>query len=278
MDSGGGGPKQVINYQSMNYRAVCFALLILISLAAFQTQDQVLTFRVMSYNIHHGEGNDGKIDVGRIAQLIKAQKADLVGLQEVDKGVARTGGRDIPGELAQLTGMTAFFVNNFHFQGGEYGNAVLSRFPFESRTNTHYRMLRKGEQRGLLQTVVSVGGRKLVFMTTHLDFRPADDERMMNVDEIFRTAETYKGVPVVVCGDFNDFPESRVYARMKERFQDAWESAGKGPGWTFSSNEPRRRIDYVWFSKGSNLEALSAWVVSSPASDHMPLVVEFKMR
>ena len=87
------------------------------------------TFRVMTYNIHHGEGLDGKVDLLRIAELIKRECADLVALQEVDKGVERTARRDFPDELAALTSLTYVFSNNYHFQGGEYGNAVLTRFP-----------------------------------------------------------------------------------------------------------------------------------------------------
>lgn len=264
----------------MKHRALALPpVLVLLFLAGlgFQASDP-LTFRVMSYNIHHGEGNDGKIDLEGIARLIKDQGADLVGLQEVDKGVARSARRDMPGELAGLTEMSAFFNSNLEHQGGEYGNAALSRFPIESKANTHFKRVGESEPRGLLQTVVTIRGQKIVFMTTHLDFRPADGERLQNVEEIFRVAETYSPLPVILCGDFNDTPGSRVHLRMKERFRDAWESAGQGDGFTFSSGQPRRRIDYVWFSKAADLEASRAWVVSSPASDHMPLLVEFKSR
>src|SRR5678810_85346 len=98
------------------------------------------TFRVMTYNIHHGEGLDGKVDLLRIAELIKREGADIVALQEVDKGTQRTARRDFPEELAALTGMTAVFSNNFAFEGGEYGNAVLTRFPIKRWTNLHYHM------------------------------------------------------------------------------------------------------------------------------------------
>jgi len=110
-------------------------------------QEAPKTFRVMTYNIHHGEGLDGKVDLQRIADLIKREQADIVALQEVDKGVERTARRDCPGELAALTGMSCVFSNNYHYQGGEYGNAVLTRFPVKRWTNRHYEMLRPGEQR-----------------------------------------------------------------------------------------------------------------------------------
>jgi hypothetical protein len=63
------------------------------------------TLRVLTYNIHHGEGVDGRLDVERIARLINEHQPDLVALQEVDRGVARTLGRNLPGELSKLTGL-----------------------------------------------------------------------------------------------------------------------------------------------------------------------------
>ena len=54
-------------------------------------------------------------------------------LQEVDKGVERTARQDLGAQLAQLTGLECVFSNNYHFQGGEYGNAVLTRFPVVRR-------------------------------------------------------------------------------------------------------------------------------------------------
>ena len=61
----------------------------------------------MTYNIHHGEGLDGRVDTARIAALIKQERADIVALQEVDKGVRRTALRDLTAELASLTGMAS---------------------------------------------------------------------------------------------------------------------------------------------------------------------------
>lgn len=246
--------------------------------AAWQRQTRPLTFRVMTYNIHHGEGTDGKIDLLRIAEVIKQEGADIVALQEVDRRVARTARRDLPEELAALTGMTCVFSNNFHYQGGQYGNAVLTRFPVLHWDNTHYNMLRPGEQRGLLQLVLGVAGRQLLFMNTHIDYRPDDTERLLNVEEIKQVAKRYGNVPTIICGDFNDTPGSRVHGKMKEQFLDAWETAGQGDGFTFSSDKPRKRIDHVFISKGSPLVPVKAWVPKPDASDHLPLVVELRLR
>jgi endonuclease/exonuclease/phosphatase family metal-dependent hydrolase len=241
-------------------------------------QTQAPAFRVMSYNIHHGEGLDGKVDLLRIAELIKREGAEIVALQEVDKGVERTARRDLPGELAALTGMTCVFSNNYHYQGGEYGNAVLTRFPVVRWTNRHYKMLRPGEQRGVLQLVLNVDGREIVFMNTHIDYRPEDSERWSNVKEIEELAKYYAGRPMIVCGDFNDTPESRVCRRLNESFDDTWKLIGEGDGFTIPAANPRKRIDYIWISKDKSLVPLRAWVPQSDASDHLPVVAELKLR
>jgi endonuclease/exonuclease/phosphatase family metal-dependent hydrolase len=232
-------------------------------------------FRVMTYNIHHGEGLDRQVDLSRIAEVIQRERADIVALQEVDRGVARTRRRDLPAELAALTGMSCVFSNNYDYQGGEYGNAVLTRFPILGATNLHYRMLRDGEQRGLLQLRLQVAGRELIFMNTHIDYRADDSERLLNVQEIETVAQYYAGKPVIMCGDFNDNPGSRTHRRLKQSFDDAWELAGQGRGLSYPAGGPKKRIDYVWVSKSSSLRPRSAAVISTSASDHLPVLIEF---
>ncbi len=236
------------------------------------------TLRVLTYNIHHGEGLDGKVDLIRISELVTNLQADIVCLNEVDKGVTRTKGRDLTAELAALTRMTGVFRNNYHYQGGEYGNAILSRHPVTAVTNSHFKMLRTGEQRGILQVSIDVGGREVVFMATHIDYRPDDTERLMNVDEIFGLLPRYSGKTVIVAGDFNDTPGKRVHSKMKERFRDAWEEAGQGDGFTIPVKKPTKRIDYIWLEKNAPLKVKEITVPYSEASDHLPLfsVLEWK--
>lgn len=261
-----------------SYLAVLASLCLVVGCGSPHEPKQPVQFRVMTYNIHHGEGLDGKVDLLRIAQLIKEQGADIVALQEVDKGVERTARRDLPAELAALTGMTCVFSNNFHHQGGEYGNAVLTKFPVKRWTNLHYQMLRPGEQRGILQLVLDVRGREVVFLNTHIDYRGDDSERWVNVGEIEGLAKQYQGKPIIMCGDFNDTPESRVCRRLSQTFEDTWALIGKGDGWTIPVEAPRKRIDYLWISKDKSLTPLKVWVPKSEASDHLPVVAEFELR
>ncbi len=237
-----------------------------------------IALRVMTYNIQHGAGIDKKIDLLRTADAINHEHPDVVALQEVDKGVERTGRRDLTAELAELTQMTGYFSNNFHYQGGEYGNAVLTRFPILMETNTHYQMLHTNEQRGVIQMVLDVHGRKLLFMATHIDFHPGNAERLLNISQIKEIMKQYPGLPVILGGDFNDFPDTPVHAAMAEALADTWDLIGHGTGSTFPSDRPNRRIDYIWISPDKSVVPVRAWVPNTQASDHRPLVADFLLK
>ena len=259
-----------------------FALLLILSgLMSFTgcaaTPASTAPFRVLTYNIHHGEGTDGKIDLERIAALIKENKADIVALQEVDKGVERTARRDFPAELAKLTGMNVYFDRNIIFQGGDYGNAVLTKFPIKKKKNTHYKMLREGEQRGVIQLVLDVHGKDLLFMDTHIDYRSDDSERVINADELKEIVADAGKMPVILCGDFNDDPESRTHQKIAKFLGDTWQLIGQGNGFSYPSEQPSGRIDYIWISKES-IQPLKIEVLKSIASDHRPVLGEFRFR
>jgi len=257
-----------------------FAIALLAAFCALPTSnsaDAPITLRVLCYNIHHAEGLDGKVDTDRIAQLILEHKADLVGLQEVDKGVQRTQGRDLAAELAEKTGLHAWFDRNINHQGGEYGNAILSRFPILTRTNTHYKMLRPGEQRGLQRATLDVHGQKIAFLNTHLDYRPDDSERKLNVGEIRAAVKSPGGLPALVVGDFNCAPDSAVQASLREFLTDSWLIAGKGEGFTIPVREPRSRIDYIFHTPASHWRVDSIRVLESEASDHLPVLAELTL-
>ncbi len=232
----------------------------------------------MTFNIHHGEGIDKKLDFERIAKLIRDEKADLVALQEVDKGVGRSGNTDVAGEIARMAGMSCVFSNNHSLSNGQYGNAILTRFPIKSRD---HRLLPKkdstSEQRGWLKTVVEVNGREVSFWNTHIDHRADEGERLKGVAKFVAWVKEEK-TPIIFCGDFNAVPTSRTYQQMKEAFDDSWEKIGSGEGYTIPVHNPNRRIDYVFVSKGAPIEPLRAWVPRTEASDHLPIVVEFKWK
>src|SRR3954471_4847694 len=81
--------------------------------------------RVVTYNIHKGEGMDGKTDLLRIAKVLLSERPDIVALQAVDQKTRRSKGVDQATALGKLIGMKAVFSRAMDFDGGAYGNAVL---------------------------------------------------------------------------------------------------------------------------------------------------------
>src|SRR5437899_10129461 len=132
------------------------------------------TIRVMTYNIHVGVGMDKKLDLTRIAGVINSQHPDLVGLQEVDRGVERTQRIDEIAEIARMTKMDYAFAFNLKYQGGQYGVAILSKFPIMATDHRLYKNTREAERRGFIRAQVNIDGRVVNFATTHLDYQYED--------------------------------------------------------------------------------------------------------
>ena len=239
---------------------------------------------VMSYNIHVGVGMDKKQDIARVAEVIKDYHCDLVGLQEVDRGVERTGRVDEIKELARLTGMEYAFAHNLDYQGGQYGVAILSRFPILAIDHRRYSSPLGHERRGFIRVEVEVKGRRLSFVTTHLDYQSAEG-RLYEARQMLGALRDVRG-PLIVTGDFNEEPSGKAYELvLQEGFADGWRRSrgptheSPGDGATYPADKPKKRIDYVFYrGLGEDLppfkaEDPSQAVPDTLASDHRPLSV-----
>jgi len=231
------------------------------------------TLRVMTYNIHVGIGMDKKLDLKRIAAVIKAEDPDLVGLQEVDRGVQRTQRIDEIVELAKLTRMDYAFAFNLEYQGGQYGVAILSRLPIKATEHRIFKNLREAERRGFILAEVSFHGRRLNFVTTHLDYQH-DDGRLFETQQLLEALKDVKN-PLIVVGDFNDIPGGHSYKLMRDDFDDAWMlGGGTETGFSYPADKPTKRIDYVFTRRNDRMRTKRAWVVNTLASDHIPVVAD----
>src|SRR6185369_11465357 len=269
--------KQALEYQiqpGMNRvrkhpaRAGTLALLTCVLLVLFQSSSATArTIRVMTYNIHVGVGMDKKLDLARIAEVIRRERVDLVGLQEVDRGVERTERIDEIAEMAKLTSMDYAFAFNLKYQGGQYGVAILSRFPIRATDHRLYKNLREAERRGFIRAEVIIGGRMVNFVTTHLDYQ-YEDGRVYEAEQLLSGLAEVKG-PLIVVGDFNDIPSGGAYKLMSDRFSDAWiESEASGEGLSYPADKPTKRIDYILARKADRIRVRRARIVETLASDH----------
>lgn len=254
---------------------VLLLLLLVLSTASVRAAEPI-SLRLLSYNIHHGEGVDGKLDLARIADVIGAVQPDLVALQEVDQNVTRSLNVDQPAELARLTGMNVAFGSNIELQGGHYGNAILSRFPIEKSRNHSLPNFADGEQRGVLAATIAVPelASPLRLFATHLDHRRDDKGRVQSANEINHLLES-ESSPAVLMGDLNDVIGSETLTRLGT----VWKRTNEEEMPTIPVRLPRRQIDFIHFHPANRWQTIETQVLDETvASDHRAILSVLELR
>ena len=257
------------------------ALLLAVAPLTAQANASATTVKTLTFNIHHGAGTDGKLDLERVAQTIEASGAGVVGLQEVDKYFdARSNWVDQPAWLAARLKMNYVFAANLDWDPAEpgkprrqYGTLVLSKYPIVDSRNTLLPLHAGSEQRGLLETLIDVDGTPLRFADTHLT-TINDGERLEQVNAIVALMKDAPEATLLV-GDFNALPTSTEVKTLTTHWTDTWPEKGLGLGLTSPMPLPTKRIDYQLHS--SQLAPTAASVPLSFASDHLPVAATYSL-
>ncbi|MEL6108921.1 MAG: endonuclease/exonuclease/phosphatase family protein [Planctomycetota bacterium] len=219
------------------------------------------TLRVLTYNIHHGRGTDGKFDYERLAATIARLNPDLVALQEVDNKTSRSGGLDQAAELGKRLKMHHVFGKAMNFAGGQYGEAILSRFPLEDST-THRLPYNDGnEPRTALavRVVPDNGLPEFLFVGTHLCHQ-STKTRLGQTKELRSLFGGVSDLPVILTGDLNARPASPPMAELLDN------------GW-LDVLAPKSRIDYILLRKRDSWRVIETRIVDEPVvSDHDPVL------
>ena len=192
--------------------------------------------KVLTYNIHHGAGIDGVLDLERIAQVIEKSGADVVGLQEVDNhwsersnwvdqaGLARGPAEDALRVRGEPRPAAAAIPGEPRRQ---YGTAVLSKYPIKNFTNTLLPLYPTGEQRGLAVATIKVRGVDLRFANTHLTSNNNAErlEQAKKVVELLAGSKT----PTILVGDLNASPTAPEITTLTAVWRDTWPRSASGP-------------------------------------------------
>ena len=238
--------------------------------------EEPVRLKVMTFNIYHGETMKGDFDLDRIARVILDEDPDMVALQEVDFLTKRARGYDLATELGWRTKMTPLFGRAMKYDGGEYGEAILSKHSFVSTRNVPLPHSEGREPRSALEAVVELSsGARIAFVGTHLDHLRDEKDRLMQARGI---VEAFAGndVPTILAGDLNALPDSTTLALLREH----WTAAhGDSPEPTYPSKDPRMKIDYVMFAPEECWRVIEMRVIADEvASDHCAVVAELELR
>jgi endonuclease/exonuclease/phosphatase family metal-dependent hydrolase len=245
-------------------------------LSRWQAPAAPVRVRVLSYNIHHAEGVDKVLDVERIARVISSAQPDLVALQEVDRRAKRSKSVDQPAELSRLTGLQVAFGSNIPLEGGDYGNAVLSRWPIVRSENHRLPNVDAGEQRGVLEVHLEAPGTRtpVVLWATHFDHRSNDAERRASAQSIEARLLQQRDVAALLVGDLNDVPTSSTLTLLSMM----WTRTNNDVLPTIPVAKPARQIDYVLFRPVERWRVVETRVLDEAvASDHRPLLAVLEL-
>jgi endonuclease/exonuclease/phosphatase family metal-dependent hydrolase len=237
--------------------------------------------RVLTYNVHSCIGTDQKLAPERIAGLIARSDADVVCLQELDLRRKRTRHEDQAAIIAELLGMAFFeFHPTISREPEHFGDAILSRHPLTLKRKATFPPVPNpipNEKRGAIWAEIEIEGTTWSVLNTH--FGLGREERWLQARHFVSEwiAPALPG-PLVVCGDFNSRPGSRVHGMLSENVTDVFRLTKARRPRTFSTNLPVICLDYIYVS--DNVAVDHAEVINDKsarvASDHFPLMAELR--
>ncbi len=253
---------------------------------------------LMSYNIKSGLWTERGLDA--VAEVIASVNPDIVALQEVDRDIDRSGSIDQPASLGRRLGHHAVFAAavggaDVGAEGGDYGIAILSRFPiieheklllFRPDYPAGQRPPWYAEQRCVLGCALDCGGTTVDVFCTH--FGLTAEQRLEQAREVAAfVASWHPGRPAVLMGDFNALPDHPEIAFLRGTLTDVFQQCGitGDKRRTFPSGEPGADaegpwtggLDYVFLSQHFGDAEIEVLREATPASDHAPVVARVEL-
>ena len=246
-----------------------------------------------SYNI----GAARVSDIETVTKAVGALKADVITLNEVDRLTARSGKVDQVKEIAEALNYNYVFGKTIDFDGGEYGIAILSKFPIGASEIVR---LPSGdpkvdEARIVLLAEVQVPGfdNPIVFMNTHLDYKEDHSIQRPQIqcinDLAVANISTHKITDFttkikILAGDFNDTYNSENVAELS-RYWNLVTSDDPNDMRTWPAANPMADLDHIFTSRGQIWEVKSVEVLGGTdrgidwngTSDHNPIVTTLQL-
>lgn len=245
-----------------------------------------MLIKVITFNIAHGKGLDGIVNIERQAEVIKEYKPDIVFLQEIDMYTKRAGETNQIREISKKIYLPyCSMESNITLEDGYYGDGIISRFPISFSVNYLMPLTDLNhEQRGILCNRISLGTAKINLFSVHLS--TYKDERILACKEINRIiSKIDKNEIIIIGGDFNvgvtRLGKGKYTFEKEEEYQE------------YSILEKKLKhlnnSDDTWFSKlgqgcidtifySNNIQLLSYKNIEvNNVSDHNAIYAEFNI-
>lgn len=250
-----------------------------------------LELTIASYNIAAGRVSSPE----ELGKAIKAMNADFVALAEVDRNTERSGYKDQLDIIAKEAKMYPIFGKAIDFEGGEFGPALLSKYPVIKSQNFLLPVPGDGRQHVLIVAEVQVPNfdEPILFMATHLDYKEDTTVRMKQVQEI--NAVTIASINTIfpgieskikiLAGDFNEVDGTPVMNELYRYWNTVLDKNADNRTWP--AINPALAIDHILTYKGQKWEVKDVIIPNEnptwnninwpTVSDHMPVIAKIKL-
>jgi endonuclease/exonuclease/phosphatase family metal-dependent hydrolase len=253
----------------MKFKTVILWALMLTSTTIWSQNliDSSNVVKVLSLNILHGATTKGDFDLDAIAKVIIDTDPDFVALQEVDFKTNRANKYDLATELGWRVKMAPLFARAMYYDGGEYGEGILSKHSFIQSRNVALPYSPGNEPRTAIEVItVLSSGDTIAFVGTHLDHLKDEKDRVAQVKHVNKVF-SQNSYPTILAGDLNAQPNSTPINILEKIWASSYDKIHPKP--TFPSDSPRVKIDYIMFYPKKKWQVLETRVIQdSIASDH----------
>ena len=200
----------------------------------------------------------------------------MVYMQEVDFKTRRAQNYVLVTELGQRTKMAPLFGIARPYDGGAYGEGILTKMPILKSENVALPHSPGNEPRAALSVLIQLeSGDTIRFIATHLEHQENSTDR---VDQVKKINAVFgdDDYPGILAGDLNDTPESDAISILKT----VWTDSSEGTTFlTFPSDGPDRKIDYILFRPAQSWEVIeSREICDAVASDHCAVLSVLRLK
>ena len=268
------------------------------------------SFRVMSYNVRYfkdfdqGPAHNLRLR-GRIMALMAHEHPDILCLQEFYTSESPLE-QDNKAYISDSLGLPYRYFSSDHNYGNRHsGSIVFSRYPILAAGKL--KLLEHSPSESVIYADIRLGNDTIRVFTLHLQSIYLNHHDLAGIQRVKhqedtgfaasrvilgklrkaflireQQARTVAGYirdspyPVLLCGDFNDTPDSYAYWHIRGQLQDAFLQRGFGIGRTYTGISPTLRIDYILAS--DRFEVLQYHRVARSLSDHFPILADLSLK